>query len=327
MKKMKKIMSAALAAAMAFGMTGLIASAEESKGTIYVVGKENQYDHWLTLKAGAEAAGEEFGYDVVYEAAPLGEVDIEKQVSMVEAYINTKPAAICLAPNDSDACAGVCASVQEAGIPMILFDTCISTDDYDYFVAFDNYTAAGKLAEEIASRMGGEGKVGLISAVAGSAVITARETGFIEYLAEHYPDIEFVGEILYSQNDSAKAMSQTYDLIAANPDLKAIFTVNTQTGEGVASALDEMGKGGEVLMAGFDPSATIEEFVKSGVYTALNVTQSYNMGYKTVEVAVDAIEGKEIEGLEDRFVDTGSIVVTQDNVESEEAQSLLHPFD
>lgn len=325
--KMKKMVGLTLAAAMVFSMASLAVSAEESKGTIYVIGKENQYDHWLTLRAGAEAAGKDLGYEVVYEAAPLGEVDIEKQVSMVEAYINTKPAAICLAPNDSDACAGVCAQVQEAGIPMILFDTCISTDDYDYFVAFDNHAAAGKLAEEIATRMGGKGQVGMISAVAGSAVITARETGFTDYLAENYPDIEFVGEILYSQNDSAKAMSQVYDLTAAYPDLKAIFTVNTQTGEGVASAIDEMGKGGEILMAGFDPSATIEEFVKSGVYTALNVTQSYNMGYKTVEVAVGAIEGTEIEGLEDKFVDTGSMVVTQDNVESEEAVALLHPFD
>ena len=79
-------------------------------------------------------------------------------------------------------------------------------------------------------------------------------------------------------------------------------------------------------MAGFDPSATIEQFVKDGIYTALNVTKSYDMGYKTVEVAVAAIEGTTVEGMNGKFLDSGSIVVTQDNVESEEAQSLLHPF-
>lgn len=323
---MKKLLSLILALAFVLTMISCVALAEASKGTIYVVGKENQYDHWLTLKAGCEQAGADFGYKVVYEAAPLGEADIEKQVSMVETYINTKPAAICLAPNDSDACATVCAQVQEAGIPMILFDTGITTDDYDYFIAFDNFIAAGKLAEVIAQKIGGEGKVAIISAVAGGATIMARESGYLEYMAANYPNIEFVGEILYCQNDSAKAMSQTYDLVAANPDLKAIFTVNTQSGEGVAAALDEMGKGGEIMMAGFDPSATIEGFVDGGVYTALNVTKSYDMGYKTVEVAAAAIEGKEIEGLEGKFLDSGSIVVTKDNLASEEAQKLLHPF-
>lgn len=299
--------------------------AGDGSKVIYVVGKENQYDHWLTLKAGAEQAGKDLGYEVVYEAAPLGEVDIEKQISMVETYITTKPAAICLAPNDSDACAGVCAQVQEAGIPMILFDTGIPTDDYDYFIAFDNGVAAGKLAREVAEQMGGEGKVALISAVAGSSVLSARENGFIDEIKANYPNIEIVDEILYCQNDSTKAMSQTYDLLAANPDLKAIFTVNTQSGEGVASAIDEMGKAGELLMAGFDPSATIEDYVRGGVYTALNVTRSYDMGYKTVEVAVKAIEGQTVEEADGKFIDSGSIVVTQENVDSEEAQSLLHP--
>ena len=73
-------------------------------------------------------------------------------------------------------------------------------------------------------------------------------------------------------------------------------------------------------------SPTIEQFVKDGIYTALNVTKSYDMGYKTVEVAVAAIEGTTVEGMNGKFLDSGSIVVTQDNVESEEAQSLLHPF-
>lgn len=321
---MKKITSLVLALVLVLSLATL--GLAESKGTIYVIGKENQYDHWLTLKAGALQAGEDFGYEVIYEAAPLGELDIEKQVSMVEAYINANPAAICLAPNDSDACAGVCLMAQEAGIPMILFDTAITTDDYDYFIAFDNYVAAEKLAECIAEKLGGEGKVAIISAVTGSAVITSRENGFIDYIEANYPGIEFVDEILYCQNDSAKAMSQTYDLLAANPDLKAIFTVNTISGEGVAAALDEMGKGGEVLVAGFDPSETIEQFVKDGVYTALNVTKAYDMGYKTVEVAVAAIEGTTVEGMDGKFLDSGAIVVTQDNVESEEAQSLLHPF-
>ncbi|MEG1516127.1 MAG: ABC transporter substrate-binding protein [Clostridia bacterium] len=323
-KTIGMILVLVLSLSLVVSATGAFAS--EAEKVIYVIGKENQYDHWLTLKAGTEQAGADFGYKVVYEAPPLGEADIEKQVSMVETYISTKPAAICLAPNDSDACAGVCAQVREAGIPMILFDTGLPTDDYDYFIAFDNKAAAARLAEVIAQKMGGKGKVAIISAVAGSGTLMARESGYSDYLKENYPDITIVDEILYCQNDSAKAMSQAYDLLAAHPDLGAIFTVNTQSGEGVAAAIEEMGKGGQLLMAGFDPSATIEDFVRRGIYTALNVTKSYAMGYKTVEIAAKTIEGKPVEEAAGKFIDSGSIVVTQENVDSDEAKELLHPF-
>ena len=38
--------------------------------TIYVIGKESQYNHWLCLQEGAEACGKEKGYEVVYQAPP-----------------------------------------------------------------------------------------------------------------------------------------------------------------------------------------------------------------------------------------------------------------
>ncbi|MCD2491639.1 substrate-binding domain-containing protein [Lacrimispora sp. NSJ-141] len=290
--------------------------------TIYVIGKESQYNHWLCLQDGAEACGKEKGYEVVYQAPPLGEVDIEKQVSMVEAAIGTKPAAIVLAPNDTDALAGVCAEVQEAGIPMVLVDSKISTEDYDCLVALDNEKAGADVAEEIAQRIGGEGQIGIISAVPGGATIMARENGFIDYIKANYPDIEIVGEILYSQNDSSKAMSQTYDMLAAYPDIKAFYTTNTPTAEGIASALEEKELGGKVLLGSFDASDTINGYIQNGTIAACSVAEAYNMGYESVAQAINLIEGKDVE----KFVNSGNSIVTPANFDDEHIQELLYPF-
>lgn len=302
--------------------TGADAGDASGSKVIYVIGKESQYNHWLCLQDGAEDCGKDNGYEIIYQAPPLGEVDIEKQVSMVEAAIGTKPAAIVLAPNDTDALAGVCADVQAAGIPMVLVDSKISTEDYDCLVALDNEAAGAAVAEELARRIGGAGQVGIISAVPGGATIMARENGFMDYMKANYPDIEIVGEILYSQNDSSKAMSQTYDMLAAYPDIKAFYTTNTPTAEGIASALEEKELGGKVLLGSFDASDTINAYIQNGTIAACSVAEAYNMGYESVAQAINLVEGKPVE----RFVDSGNSIVTPANFEEEHIQELLYPF-
>lgn len=302
--------------------TGADAGDASGSKVIYVIGKESQYNHWLCLQDGAEECGKDNGYEIIYQAPPLGEVDIEKQVSMVEAAIGTKPAAIVLAPNDTDALAGVCADVQAAGIPMVLVDSKISTEDYDCLVALDNEAAGAAVAEELAQRIGGAGQVGIISAVPGGATIMARENGFMDYMKANYPDIEIVGEILYSQNDSSKAMSQTYDMLAAYPDIKAFYTTNTPTAEGIASALEEKELGGKVLLGSFDASDTINAYIQNGTIAACSVAEAYNMGYESVAQAINLVEGKPVE----RFVDSGNSIVTPANFEEEHIQELLYPF-
>lgn len=302
--------------------TGADAGDASGSKVIYVIGKESQYNHWLCLQDGAEDCGKDNGYEIIYQAPPLGEVDIEKQVSMVEAAIGTKPAAIVLAPNDTDALAGVCADVQAAGIPMVLVDSKISTEDYDCLVALDNEAAGAAVAEELAQRIGGAGQVGIISAVPGGATIMARENGFMDYMKANYPDIEIVGEILYSQNDSSKAMSQTYDMLAAYPDIKAFYTTNTPTAEGIASALEEKELGGKVLLGSFDASDTINAYIQNGTIAACSVAEAYNMGYESVAQAINLVEGKPVE----RFVDSGNSIVTPANFEEEHIQELLYPF-
>lgn len=112
--KMKKraLLAILLGAAVAFGGCGSSSGGQSSSGpapsqesapatsasqaateseapangskVIYVIGKENQYNHWLAIKRGSIEAGEALGYQVNYLAPAGGETDIEAQVSQVE---------------------------------------------------------------------------------------------------------------------------------------------------------------------------------------------------------------------------------------------------
>jgi ribose transport system substrate-binding protein len=145
-----------------------------------------------------------------------------------------------------------------------------------------------------------------------------REEGFRQGIAD-YPGIKLVST-LYCQGDSEKAMKVTENMLTANEDLAGIFACNEPGAIGAAQVLKQRGLAGEVKLVAFDAADAEIDALKEGVIQALIVQNPYKMGYEGVKAAIDAIEGREVDDI-----DTGVVVVTQDNLEEEEIQNLLYP--
>ena len=302
-------------------------AASVNANVIYFIGKENQYTHWLAVKKGAEEAGKEFGYEVRYLAPPNGETDLETQANMVLTAISDETAAVCLAPNDAEALAGPCGQVKAAGIPMILYDSAITTDDYDLMVSLDHVKCSEGLSKVLVDQIGGKGQIAIINAVPGASTLEIRENALKDYVAQNCPDVEIVGETLYSSNDPTKAMNATYDFLTAYPDVAAFYTTNSPTAEGIASALKERNLGGERMLACYDVTDAILQGLEDGFITAVSVVDSYGMGYDTVKYAVQFIKGESIPGIVDKFVSLDATYVTPENFKEPAIQKLLHPLD
>lgn len=309
----------ALFAATAVGFAG------DSK-QIFMIGMENQYDVWLAMKKGGIDKGTEEGFEVIYQAAPGGEADIQGQIALVETAIQAQPAAIVLSANDKDSLTDVCGQVMDAGIPLVLFIAGIADNSYNAFVAFDNYLAGADVAKEICAQLGNKGKIGFIGAVTGSQTLSNRESGYRDTIAKEYPQIEFLGEALYSNNDVQKAMNATYDLISAYPEVQAILTVNTPTEEGICAALVELGRT-DILVGGFDPSDVVIEYIGDGVMNALSCFDAIRLGRTAMECAVKLARGEKLDMAdENNFVNVPPLVVTPANYKTDEMQRLLYPL-
>ena len=74
------------------------------------------------------------------------------------------------------------------------------------------------------------------------------------------------------------------------------------------------------MAIGFDGNSALAGFVKDGTLQAIAVQSSYNMGYLGVKTAYDAAMGKTVEA----YVDTGFLLVTKDNIDSQEAKNVLY---
>ena len=92
---------------------------------------------------------------------------------------------------------------------------------------------------------------------------------------------------------------------------------------GAAQVLRQRKLEGKVKLVGFDASDAEIEALKDGVVQALIVQNPFKMGYEGVHMAIKALQGEEIP----KRVDTGVLVVTQDNLNDPETQKWLFPLE
>jgi ribose transport system substrate-binding protein len=159
--------------------------------------------------------------------------------------------------------------------------------------------------------------VAVMSYVKGSSTAIDRETGARDYLAGKVRLLD----TLYSNADAALAYVQAAKLIAHTPVLRGIIALNDPTALGAARALSESGKQGTIALIGFDNSFPVLKYVERGVVRDTVVQKPFNMGYLGIKAARDLIRGKRLP----RFINTGSVDISHDNMFRPENQKLLFP--
>jgi len=295
------------------------ASGAKERYEIGVVPKGLAHQFWLTVRAGAEAGGEEFNADIIWQG-PSAETEIAKQITIIEDMISSRVDAVVMAACDENALIATLQKAIDAGITVVTIDSGVKSDIPVSFVATDNIAGARAAAAELARLVGEEGKVGLIPFVPGSATSEMREQGFKDGIKE-YPKIE-LDSVLYCHSDVAKGMNVTQDMMTSCPDLKGIFAANEAGAIGCAQALRAAGKAGVVKLVAFDGSDEEIAALKDGTVQALVVQNPFQMGYLGVKAAVDHIEGRPVE----KRIDTGVTVVTMANFNEPDIQKLLYPL-
>ncbi|WP_210530456.1 ABC transporter substrate-binding protein [Rubellimicrobium arenae] len=313
---MKTMFKAALAAgALAVSPMALMA------GEIAVIVKTTNSNFWQNVNrgAGATIAGQS-EHTMTFDG-PAAESDIADQVDMVENAINRGVAGIVLAPSDPDALAPSVKRAFESGIPVAIIDSALgegAEGTYQAFLSTDNKAAGELAAQMMIDKAGTEGKVAVMSYVAGVGSEIGRVGGFVDYLKAH-SNLEVVGPF-YSQSQMATALNQTTDVLAANPDLVGIFGANEPTAIGMGRAIEQAGRVGTLTAIGFDGNADLQDMVRSGVLEATAVQGSFQMGQLGVQAVLDLLAGKSVEPM----IDTGVVMVTKDNIEAPEAQNVLY---
>lgn len=289
-----------------------------AKPYIPVISKGFQHQFWLAVKMGSEQAAKDFNVDITFEG-PENESQVDKQVEMVQAALDKKPAALCLAALDTKALIPLLEKAKAANIPVVGFDSGVDSDIPVATASTDNIAAAGAAADKMAEFIGNEGEVAVIVHDQTSATGIGRRDGFVKRMEEKHPNVKIV-DIQYGGGDQLKSTDLAKAIIQAHPNLKGFFGANEGSIIGVLNAVKELKMEGKIVVIGYDAGKQQKDAVRSGVQAGAISQDPVGIGYKCVEAAVKAIKGEKVE----KNIDTGFKWYDKSNVDSEEMKPLLY---
>jgi len=301
-------------------------SNSKKKFTIAVIPKGTTHEFWKSIHAGSNKAASELtaqGTEVeVIWKGPLREDDREQQIQVVEGFAAQGVSGIVLAPLDNRALVRPVEDAGRAGVPTVIIDSGLESNDFVSFVATDNRKGGSLAADRMGQLLNGKGKVLVLRYAEGSASTTEREEGFINQIKQKFPEIEIVSMDQYAgaTRDTAKRASENL-LNRFGDVVQGIFTPNESSTAGMLLALQDISKAGKVSFVGFDVSQTFIDALNTNQLHGIVVQNPFNMGYLGVRTMVDSLLGKPVQ----KKIDTGVMLVTKENLESPEVKTLLHP--
>lgn len=251
-------------------------------------------DYWHMVEAGAKIAGAEFGYNVSV-IGPNAESDAVGQMNMIEDAAANKVAAIVLAPNEPNAVIPSVQKAKDAGVPVIIIDAKLATEDDSLQVSFigtGNYDAAHQAGEYLAKKLQAGDKVAIIRGLVGQPTHDERTNGAKDAL-------EAAGMVVVSvqpaDSDRGKAVGVAENMFQSDPDIKAIYCTNDEMALGAYQAVEGLQLQSSVLTMGFDGSFGALDSIKEGKLTASMAQMPIEEGYLGVKAAVDFLEGRSVE--------------------------------
>jgi ABC-type sugar transport system substrate-binding protein len=171
------------------------------------------------------------------------------------------------------------------------------------------------------SDAGGPGVV-LLRYNPGSESTEQREKGFLETLAEEYPDIKVISSNQYAGTSPESALDKATDVLNRYRErVTGIFAVCEPNAHGVLGALENTGLAGKVKAIVFDPSPALIQGMADGKLHGIVLQDPVAMGYLGVKTMVAHLDGQTVE----KRIVTGEHVATPENKDSEAMRKLLHP--
>ena len=297
---------------------GAPAAQVTSSTYIPVISKGFQHQFWQAVKLGSENAARDLNVKITFEG-PENETQVDKQIEMLQAALDKKPNAICLAALDSKAVVPLLEKAQSAKIPVVGFDSGVDSTIPVTTASTDNIAAAGTAADKMAQMIGDEGEVGVVVHDQTSRTGIDRRDGFVNQMKSKHPNVNIV-DIQYGGGDQLKSTDLAKAMMQSHPNLKGFFGANEGSIIGVLNAVKELNKQGKLVVIGYDSGKQQTDSIRSGVEAGAITQDPIGIGYKCVDSAVKAIKGESLP----KNIDTGFYWYDKTNIDDPKIKAVLY---
>lgn len=266
--------------------------------TVALVLKTLNNPFFIEMEAGAREAADSLGVELLVQA-PDREIDVEKQMQIVENLLQTDVDVLALVPSGSREIVPAVVKANQAGIPVVVVDTRVDADALaaaggrvETFIGSDNVEGGRIAGEFLARALNGRGRVAVVEGIPGHETGDSRLQGFREAIAEH-PGIEIVASQTANW-ERDQAFNVTQNLLQSHPDLQALFAANDVMALGAVEAVAAAGRTGDLIVVGFDAQDEARAAIEAGTMDATVAQHPREMGRLAVESAWRLLQGEAV---------------------------------
>jgi ribose transport system substrate-binding protein len=277
---------------------GSAPTAAPGKPRVALIMKSLANEFFLTMENGAKAHQKAHAeqYDLIANGIK-DELDVSRQIDLVEQMLAQRVNAIVIAPADSKALVPVCLKAQKAGTIVInidnKFDDAVLTqsDAKFPFVGPDNRKGAKAVGEHLATKLKPGDKVAIIEGAPNAFNAVQRKLGFADAMTAGGM------KIVSSQSgywETEKANQVAAAVLGENPDLKAVLCANDSMALGAVAALRAAGKLDQVLVVGYDNIAAVKQLLQEGRVLATADQHADQLAVFGIEYALEMLRTRAV---------------------------------
>jgi ribose transport system substrate-binding protein len=290
------------------------ATTTTGKPTVALVLKTLNHPYFVDMRRGAQEAADRLGVTLHVQAAER-EIDVEKQMQIVENVIQTGIQALCITPSGSREIVSALVKAKNAGVPIVVVDTRVDAKAAAdagvrtaTFVGSDNYEG-GKLAGDYLAKVsGGKARVGILEGIPGHETGDSRLRGFRD-ATRAAPGIAIVAS-QPANWERDQGFNVFQNMLQAHPDIDSVFACSDLMALGAIEAIAAAGKTGKIRVIGFDALDDAKKAIAAGTMEASVAQFPAEMGRLAVESAVKVIRGETLPPN----INVKLELVTKDNV-------------
>jgi len=253
---------------------------------------------FIEMQRGAEEAAKRLDVDLVVQAAER-EVDVEKQMQIIENLIQARVSALAVTPAGSREVVPAVGKANQANIPVVIVDTRLdgkAAADAGVktvsFVGSDNFKGGQLIGEHLVKSSGGQAVVAILEGIPGHETGDSRVRGFRD-ATKNSPGITIVASQTANwERDQGFTVFQ--NMLQAHPNIDTLFACNDLMALGAIEAIAAAQRTGKIRVLGFDALQDARRAITAGTMEATVAQYPDEMGRIAVESAVKAVKGEPV---------------------------------
>lgn len=286
----------------------------DGRPTVALILKTLNNPFFIDMQKAAEETAKKLNVNLIVQAAER-EVDVEKQMQIIENLIQRQVDVICVTPSGSKEIVPAIVKANRANIPVIVVDTQVdaeallqSSAEITTFIGSDNVEGGRIAGEYIIERLAGQGKVAVLEGIPGHETGDARLTGFYQAV-KNAPGIEVVASQTANW-ERGQGFNVFQNILQSHPGIEALFACNDMMALGAIEAIAASGNTGRIVVVGFDAVDDARTSILKGEMAGSIAQYPSEMGRLAVELALDIINGKVLSGFNGTRID----LITKENM-------------